>query len=211
MPHLSYCGRYFRLASDELWLPAFCTSFLRVSWIMFVIIGTVTYSTYTTNCAEYRHMMLTYLSSTIILAAGCIVNEVLILLLSLQGTVTETRFREQNLPKYLNARLVLCALQFTSALFGCSISNTVGKSSREDCKYPHLLEFVFLYSNIVYQLVDTMSVVCCCFVFSAHEIEKGDSKNSDTGETTPSAPASVWGARCKMFCKAVQVSTKFVI
>jgi hypothetical protein len=205
MPHLHYCGSYFRIASDELWLPGFCSSFVRVWWTLLLVIVTITYSSFAKNCAHDIFIVFLYLTLSIALSMVCVAVEIVIIYISVQGSPVEHKSRDQRLPHYLNLRLATGMLSFPLCLFGFTTAFRYGSVHVDStCKSPQLFELVILCLVAIFQFFDASSVICCCCVFSS-PVPKVPLSGLDPDHVK--IVSAEWSRNCRTCCKGVQLCT----
>lgn len=205
MPHLNYCGSFFRVASDELWLPGFCSSFARVWWTIFLLIVTIVYSSFARNCTHDIVIVFLYLTLSIALSMVCIAVELVIIYFSVQGSPIDSKVRDQRLPHYLNLRLAIGMISFPLCLFGFSTAFRYGSRDVDSsCKDPQLFELAVLCLVAIFQLIDASSLICCCCIFSA-PVPKVPLSGLDP--TDVKVISAEWSRSCRICCRGVQLCT----
>jgi len=124
--------------------------------------------------------MVSYLSTSIAALVLSIICEVLLVNVSLKGTIIETEARS-GLGFYLTAHTMLGLLQFLLTFFGFAVISAhssipcVADSDVEDRTDMLLLAIV-----VISQFVDVISMVCCCYAFSARRVSQPLGPDSDS-------------------------------
>jgi hypothetical protein len=116
MPHFHYCGRYWRFGGDELSLPSLCSILARVVYTAFIVAVLGVTASSLQACGDGWVIEL-YLILSIALFCIAVLCDVMLMRVSLQGTMTQTEARKP-LGHFLNMKIVLCALQSLCAIFG---------------------------------------------------------------------------------------------
>lgn len=211
MPHLVFAGRYWRFAGDEIFLPGFCAMFWRLVWSsLLVIIIAVTFNGIST-CSD-GWLILSYLFVSLgsfLLAIFC---EVALIVVSLKGTMVQAEEREP-INFYLAVHVVLGVIQMLSAIFGVVL---IAAHSGIPCE-KHLTSGAIktiLAAVVFSQLVDALSLLCCCYVLAAQRVsdELRPSKSltatdyiEETVGTGLMHLEQRWEARCRSLCRSIQI------
>lgn len=178
MPHFQYSGRYWRFAGDEIFVPGFIATFWRTVWtcIMLLILFSTLHRLST--CSD-GWFLLTYLGFSVFSCILSILCEVLLVNVSLKGTLIESEARS-GVGFYLTAHGILGCLQFCLSMCGFVIvfahSQIPCSTSFQDNVDTALLSFV-----VISQLIDVITQLCCCYIFSAQKIE--EELEPDDGES----------------------------
>jgi hypothetical protein len=209
MPHLRYCGQYFRVASDELWLPGFCSAFIRVSWTTILFIVTIIYSSFAKNCAHDIFLVFSYLTVSIALNLVCIGIEIAIIHFSVQGSPVDSKIRDMKLPRFLNWRVALGMISLPVSVFGFGTAFRYGSRHVDpSCEDPQLYELIVLFLVAFFQLMDATAVVCCCYVFSySHNRPTPDEEDPIEVLLDTNDVSAAWSSKCKTMCKGIQLCT----
>ena len=195
MPHLQFCGRYWRIAGDELSFPGVCAIIGRILCItiLFVILGISSIS----DCSSG---VTTYLSLSTFLLILSILCEALIIRISLQGTMVEAH-RRSGLGKVLHFHGFLGLAEFGIAVFGISV---VENSVRFPClsdNFQQPTDIILLSVMVISQLIDVMALLCCCYCLSANRINDPILVDDERWANT------LWEKWCKTLCHSLQLCT----
>jgi hypothetical protein len=198
MPHLKYNGRFWRVSSDELFLPGIFAILGRLFWST-VLIVILAYSTARlSRCSESKGL-LAYLYISLIVSVLSFLCEVCLVRKSLLGSMVEKEKRDNGLEKFLTAHIVLCVSQFALAIFGVFV---VSSDSYIPCastfQMSKTYDLILLSVIIITQFVDISSLVCCCYTFSA---KKGSAQFPEQDDVI----ATIWENRCKSILKCAQI------
>lgn len=199
MPHLVFCGRYWRIAGDELSLPTVCAVVGRIVWSIVLMAILVT----TTSRSTCSYGLTAYLSTALFLFVSSILCEVWLIRVSLQGSIVETH-RRSDLGKVLFCHMILGTFEFGSAVFGVVV---IDRRVRIPCLTDALdtrdTDVILLSLVVISQLIDITALLCCCYLFSANKVndpmvsEPLDEKWAN----------SAWERRCRTMCKSLQLCT----
>lgn len=203
MPHLKYADRYWRVASDELWLPGFCSLFGRSTWLIFLVIVVGMSAERLAACPSGPYILL-YLIVSIVLLLVTIINEGFIIRISIRGTMVENVQRDLSIPNYLTLRIVLGFFQFLTAVFGCiivSAHSSIPCAENFEINSSMGIDTVFLCIVLFSQIVETAILGCCMVVFASHAVNVGD---SDANSVYDSG-RDIWESRMKYLCSSIQV------
>ena len=199
MPHLVFCGRYWRLAGDELSLPTICAVVGRVIWTCFLLI----ILSITTKSSACSYGLTSYLSVSILLFVSSILCEVSLIRISLQGSMVETH-RRSGIGKVLLLHIILGILEFCCAVFGLVvIANRVSVPCTADIVDTTRVTVILLSVVVFSQLIDIAALLCCCYLFSANKVNDPAASEPLDEEWANSA----WERRCRTVCKSLQVCT----
>ena len=200
MPHLRYNGRYWRVSSDELFVPGMLVITLRVFWSTLLVI-ILSYSTERLLRCSDGAGIITYLFLSLAHFVSSIVCEICLVKKALIGSIVETSKREEGIGHLFLAHIVLGCMQFILAVFGLFI---VSAHSFIPCsdqfKNSQTNDLVLLSVVVITQVVDISSLVCCCYAFSVNEESEEYTEDHEVA-------VSVWEGRCKAGLKCVQIST----
>jgi hypothetical protein len=200
MPHLVYWNRYWKAAGDEFSIPAFCSILARLFWTLLItIVFVITFGSLA-GCSE-GWIFLTYLIFSIVIFISTIICDGALLLVSLRGSITETEQRS-GIGFYLNLKIFLGALQLMCALFGL-ISLTA--QSEVPCNTTFEedgMTRAFITIVVVSQLLDVVSLLCCCYLFSANKVEKHHRHQEPRDQ---SWALNTWENRCRRFTRRFQI------
>ena len=198
MPHLKYRGRFWRLASDELFFPGIVAIVARVFWSAIMVVILVVSATRLSHCPD-GDGLLAYLALSLIVFVLSILCEAFVVKKSLVGSMVETGKREVGLGKFLTAHVVLGGCQFVLAIVGlCVISAHSSIPCVSDFKSYQSYDLVLLSVVVITQFVDISSQMCCCYAFSA-------SREDDTHPLDEHYAATIWEGRCKLLMNVLQV------
>ncbi len=197
MPHLKYWNRYWRVAGDEFALPALCSISGRLSWTALIsVIIALSYDSLA-NC-KYGWVLISYLLCSVILFVLSIVCDMLIMAVSLHGSVVETEKRH-SLGKFLSIRIALGLLQLLCAIFGII---TLNYQSNVPCNAQFessSLNRIFVSIVVISQMIDVSALCCCCYLFSANRID------DDMQPRDESWALNTWESRCRKVTKSIQM------
>lgn len=200
MPHLKYNGRYWKLSSDELFLPGVAAIAGRTVWSILLII-ILSYSTVRLSRCSNTGGLLIYLYLSLIVFIGSVLCEALLVKKSLVGSMVDTAMRDEGMGKLFTAHIILGASQFFLAIFGAFV---VSANSFIPCATTFQLsrtyDLILLSVIIISQLVDISSLVCCCYIFSSKKV-------SAEGIDDEEEMTSIWESRCKVGVKVFQIFT----
>ena len=198
MPHLKYRGRFWRLASDELFFPGIVAIVARVFWSIIMVIILVVSAARLSHCPD-GDGLLAYLALSLIVFVLSILCEAFVVKKSLVGSMVETGKREVGLGKFLSAHVVLGGCQFVLAIVGlCVISAHSTIPCVSDFKSYQSYDLILLSVVVITQFVDISSQMCCCYAFSA-------SREDDTHPLDEHYAATMWEGRCKLLMNVLQV------
>lgn len=203
MPHLQYAGRFWRVASDELWLCGFCALFGRILWSILLIAAIVYSFRRLANCSD-GVVMLFYLTLSIFVFFLSILCEYCIVTVSVMGTLVENKPRDEVLPKYLTLHAALGLLQFITGVFGFIVVFCHAKIPCVD-EFDHAksnVDIFILAFVVISQMCDTLGQLCCCFLFAANRAD-GRQPLSDNVDD----PTDIYVDRIKMVAKSIQICT----
>lgn len=198
MPHLVFCGRYWRVAGDELSLPTICAVIGRIVWtvILLVILS------YTSHSSACSYGLTSYLAVSIVLFVSSILCEVSLIRISLQGSIVETH-RRSGIGKILMLHIVLGTLECFCAIFGVIvIANRVRVPCTADALDTAHTDVILLSVVVVSQLIDITALACCAYLFAANKV--GDAAAAPQDEQWAH---STWEKRCRTMCKSLQICT----
>mmetsp|Transcript_7415 Transcript_7415/g.12465 ORF Transcript_7415/g.12465 Transcript_7415/m.12465 type:complete len:666 (+) Transcript_7415:169-2166(+) len=178
MPHLTFWNRYWRVAGDEFSVPAFCSILVRIFWTcLVVVVFIVTYNTLK-DCKSDGWIFILYLAFSIAIFVATIICDTAVLLVSLRGSITET-YQRSSLGFYLNIKLFLGAMQFICAVFGLiSLTAQSGIPCNQSFEQSRITK-AFIFIIVISQLVDVLSLICCCYLFSANKIDEEEYEDED--------------------------------
>jgi sn1-specific diacylglycerol lipase len=198
MPHLKYNGRFWRVSSDELFLPGIFAILGRLFWSTVIIIILAFSTARLSRCSESKGL-LAYLYISLIVFVMSFLCEVCLVRKSLLGSMVETEKRDKGLEKFLTAHIVLCVSQLVLAIFGVFV---VSADSFVPCasafQMSKTYDLILLSVIIITQFVDVSSLLCCCYTFSA---KKGSAEFPDHDDVI----TSIWENRCKSVMKCLQI------
>jgi hypothetical protein len=205
MPHLKYGKRYWRISSDELWLPGFCSAVGRFFWLILVVIC-ISFSAYRLSTCEYGGLILFYLTISCLLFIAAIVSDAFIIKTSIQGTIVDNSEREEAMPQYLTIKICLGTCQFLAAIFGCIvISSQISLPCAKQFKYARSnIDVVFLGIIVISQIIESSILLCCCFLFSASRVTPDDEDVQEDVQENIDV-TSLWKQRMKFICRSVQI------
>ena len=197
MPHLIYAGRFWKVAGDEFALPALCSSIFRLFWCITMSIFTAFSFSRLTNCTD-GWVILLYLFLSIVVFALSICAEICIFKISLRGTIVQS-FIRSDMGKYLTLHSFLGICQLLCAIFGITIIEFERFPCADDLFSS--ANKIVLSVVVISQLIDVLSLLCCCYLFSHQTTDKAlaGSTNFDEG-------VELWEKRCKFLCKFVYTS-----
>eukprot|EP01041_Mallomonas_annulata_P007760 gene7760-15877_t len=195
MPHLIFCDRYWRVASDEFSIPSSCAMAGRLIWSGLLCATVLLTYPKLASCYD-GWIILFYLCLSIISFWLSVICEGCLLTISLKGTIVDTDARS-SLSTYLILHIALTLLQFFCAIFGSFDSE---------------VDNILLGIVVVSQLVDILGSLCCCLLFSAQRVDRKlrymEHARGDIGGVGSFAGAMVgWESRCRTICKSVQMCT----
>ena len=169
MPHLRYNGRYWRVSSDELFVPGMLAITVRIFWSTLLII-ILSYSTERLLRCPDGAGVVTYLYLSLALFISSIVCEACLVKKALIGSIVETSKREEGIGYYFLAHIILGCIQFILAIFGIFI---VSAHSFIPCsglfQNSQTYDLILLSVIVITQIVDISSLACCCYAFSANK------------------------------------------
>ena len=198
MPHLVFCGRYWRVAGDELSLPTICAVIGRIVWTVLLLV----ILSYTSHSSACSYGLTSYLAVSIVLFVSSILCEVSLIRISLQGSIVETH-RRSGIGKILLLHIFLGTLECLCAVFGMVvISNRVRVPCAADALDTSHTDIILLSVVVVSQLVDITALACCAYVFAANKV--GDASSAPLDEQWAH---STWEKRCRTICKSLQICT----
>ncbi|XP_070579406.1 diacylglycerol lipase-beta-like isoform X2 [Ptychodera flava] len=201
MPGLVACGRRWEIGSDDLVFPGLASVFIRVAWIIAI---SVVYQIHRANLSSCNggDFLLSYLTGVLIILAIVIALELVIVYISMQGTVINT-YPRRHLPIFLYIRLALfipeiiwvvvgtrwvfhrgndCDPSVVATVQGAVISSWI------------ILIFVIIGIALVFDPLGKLHV----------KIRKNDQLQSSEAEqlrqSTQLAAQRVWENRCKLLC-----------
>ena len=204
MPHLKYCNRHWRIASDELWLPGFCAIFSRFVWLVFVATALGFSAKSLSSCPDGSGII-AYLSITIFLFIVVFLLEVGIIGISIRGTMAETNLRDNALPRYLTMRVTAGALQLAAAIVGCIVVFDHLYVIPCSDKFGHAqsnFDVIVLSIVVVSQILESSILLCCGLMLSSHKTFEEDRADYDLADVS-----DVWESRAKSFCRVLQICT----
>jgi len=209
MPHLKYAERYWRIASDELWLPGFCSLFGRSTWLIFLVIVVGISADKLAACPSGPYILL-YLIISIVLLLITIINEGFIIRISIRGTMVENVQRDLTIPNYLTSRIILGCFQFLAAIFGCiivSAHSAIPCANNFEINSSMGVDTIFLCIVLFSQIIESTILVCCMVIFASHSVHVGASESSDMYDNgrISSSSRDIWENRMKYLCSSIQV------
>ena len=200
MPHLRYNGRYWRVSSDELFVPGMLAITVRIFWSTLLII-ILSYSTERLLRCPDGAGVVTYLYLSLALFISSIVCEACLVKKALIGSIVETSKREEGIGYYFLAHIILGCIQFILAIFGIFI---VSAHSFIPCsglfQNSQTYDLILLSVIVITQIVDISSLACCCYAFSANKESEQYTEDYDEA-------ASAWESRCRSGLRCLQLST----
>ena len=200
MPHLKYHGRFWRLASDELFFPGIFAIIARVFWSIVMVIILIVSAQRLSRCPD-GDGLLSYLFLSLFVFILSIICEAFLVKKSLVGSMVETGKREVGLGKFLTAHIILGFCQFVLAIVGLIV---ISAHSTIPCvsdfkSYQHY-DIILLSVVVITQFVDITSLMCCCYAFSAN-------KEDDSDPLDEHYAATIWEGRCKLLMNMLQICT----
>jgi hypothetical protein len=200
MPHLVYCNRYWRVAGDEFSIPALCSIVSRVIWTTLIIIAlAVSYSSLQT--CSYGWTFISYFILSIVSFFLSVVCDVGIFSISLNCTIVQGEKRE-GLSRFMSLRVALGVLQIVCALFGIITLNTNTDIPCEARFKGSQYIKVCVGIVVISQIVDTFSIFCCCYMFSANRVDSDSYEPRDEDWAV-----SMWEDRCRKLSRSIRYCT----
>ncbi len=218
MPHLVICNRYWRLAGDELPIPAFCAVVGRVIQL--------TVASLLLKLSEgdmlYCHSDLTvYVVISILMILISIGMELLIIYSGLQGTIVEISKRRTNLEYFLTGHSLIAFMGVGLAIWGTFILSKFYHVPCASAVVDHnYTGYVLLFLVALSQYIDSLSQFFCCYLFSSKRAgrEESDSLLNPDLENNLHSPTSdetddedfnshnqkIWAKRCQALCSCTR-------
>ena len=192
MPHLEYCGRIWRVATDTM--SCFSSSLLifRVVWVVFLTVILISFGLHPSATCRDDYTLFIYLAVSLLTHTASIICQLLIIYTSLLGSMAQTELR-RNINSYLSAHIVFTCLQCASSIYGW-VNRVV--NNNHYCLKQLFLFFCLLFSLIVLnthnflcsntfqendtlrgllyfvalcQLIEVGTSMCCCKLFKSRK------------------------------------------
>ena len=200
MPHLKYLDRYWRVGSDEFWLPGFCSMFGRIVWFIFTLVALSSSTVVFYNCPT-GNILLTYFIISLLLLIISFICEAHIIKTSIEGTITDSETRDNKISYFLSCRAIVGFCQFIVAFFGCLIinSNTLipcYEEYRESSSYSYVLLMVVIAT----QFFECIAILCITFILSTNQHVNNHLWAPETYDFT-----TIWKTRMRFVCRAIQL------
>jgi glycerol-3-phosphate acyltransferase PlsY len=194
MPHLQYLNHYWRVGGDEFAVPAICTLIGRVFWLVLLAVILASSLSRLANCGN-GIIIICYLLNTLGLFLVSAIVDGFILAVSLQGSIAEPEKRS-SLPGYLTIRMMVGFLQFLMSIFGIISLARAPIPCNDEFQNDDLTN-VFIYIVVISQLVDVFMLMCCCYLFSSHRVDRLSKGTDRSDELT----ITRWTNKCEDLIK----------
>jgi hypothetical protein len=153
---------------------------------------------------------------SLLLCINCVLYR--IILISIKGTIVEHAERDQKLPKYLYAHVVLGVLQLGASLFGIAVIAGLADlpCSTSFTLHEYNVEQVLLSIVVISQLVDVFAVVFWIWVFKSSRVERPENTEPEThlqsnvlvsDSEYEAAANTFWEKQLRFLCKSAQICT----
>ena len=163
MPQTVLFGRKFRVASDALGVPAFCSSMWRIAWSAVVLVLFLQLQDYLTDCQKHKWVDF-YVLFSLVLFLFVVFIEFWIIVSSLRGNIVQTNERTI-VGSLLMVHLVVGWIQAGLAVFGMVvIAAPDGFIACESIVNQNRVDLL-LVLIVLSQLVDVGMKTCCCVLF----------------------------------------------
>lgn len=173
--------------------PAFCAAFLRAFWTCLLITIICLSAESLVKCNDGWIIML-FLSLSLAVCIFAIICEVCIGRHSLRGTPIDQEKRH-GLLRYLTLHSILGIFQMILSLFGIVIISNHQIPCSEGI-HEENVPLICLSIVVISQLIDVLSLVCCCFMLS---------KSHDNQEMDDEMAVELWQRRCQTCMRAFHI------
>lgn len=127
-----------------------------------------------------------------------IISEFIITYYALQGTLVES-YKRTHMNKYLTVHVIFGLIQLLLAIIGLMLINhRVLIPCTTELKHSNQIDLVLLSAVVISQLIDVLSLFCCCYFLSGNSVDSIRSYEEDEANT-------IWSKRCKLLCNVVQM------
>jgi hypothetical protein len=167
MPHLQIRNKYWLIGGDELLIPAVFSIIGRVLWTILIVMILYLDFEGLLGCRDSQ-LLLLYLFLAATLFFLSILCDVLIIFVSLHGTMVETEKRKSIKP-LITIRSLIAMIQLISAvtgLVGISISEHIPCNASEERTDANK---AILSIVLISQVVDVLLQTCCSYLVSRSE------------------------------------------
>jgi hypothetical protein len=186
MPHFKFCGRYWTIASDELFITGFCALVGRAFWTLLVLTALFIAIKPLQDCADGWQILL-YLSLVVCTFSTAVILEGLVISASVDGTPTDTNKRDAAMRKYLSAHILIATIEFGVAIYGVTVvSGHAFLPCYSILKHTsNSADIILLSVVIASQFIDISMQLCCCYIFSSSKIDPSlENPETDIDEAT---------------------------
>jgi hypothetical protein len=199
MPHLYFLNRHWRIAGDELFLPAIFAITFRALLSSLIIYLSYFFQT------DYESMdsLSVYILISLLINLSSIMCEINLFFKSLQGTIIESEKRTC-IPNLLIIRSFLAILNLLCAVFGLSIN--LIHSAILDSKLLNTQHWIklLIYFILAMQISEIFLFFCCGFMLSIDKFDREFEYNEESDENFLNHK-NIWEERCRSLCKSLQI------